>query len=37
MPKVGQRQYPYTKKGKEQAKAAAKKMGTKVKYGKKKG
>ena len=32
-----QRHYPYTKKGKEEAKAAAKKMGAKVKYGKKKG
>ena len=36
MPKVGQKQYPYTKKGKEQAKAAAKRKGTMVKYGKKK-
>jgi len=36
MPKVGQKQYPYTKKGKQQAKVAAKKMGTAVKYGKKK-
>ena len=36
MPKVGQKQYPYTKKGKQQAKAAAKKMDTAVKYGKKK-
>ena len=36
MPKVGQKNYPYTKKGKEEAKAAAKKMGAKVKYGSKK-
>jgi hypothetical protein len=36
MPKVGPKHYPYTPKGKAQAKAAAKKMGTKVKYGKKK-
>ena len=36
MPKVGQKHYPYTKKGKAQAKAAAKRKGTTVKYGKKK-
>ena len=35
MPKVGQKHYPYTKKGREQAKAAAKRKGTTVKYGKK--
>ena len=31
MPKVGKKSYPYTKQGKEQAKAAAKKLGTVVK------
>ena len=36
MPKVGKKEYPYTKKGKAQAKTAAKRMGTKVKYGGKK-
>jgi hypothetical protein len=36
MPKVGQKHYPYTKKGTQQAKAAAKSKGTTVKYGKKK-
>ena len=36
MPKVGQRHYPYTQKGKQQAKAAAKRTGVKVKYGTKK-
>ena len=36
MPKVGRRQYPYTAKGKAQAKAAAARKGTAVKYGKKK-
>jgi len=36
MPKVGKRHYPYTEKGKKQAKAAAKRMGATVKYGKKK-
>ena len=37
MPKVGPKNYPYTQKGKQQAKAAAKRTGVKVKYGKKKG
>jgi hypothetical protein len=36
MPKVGQKHYPYTAKGKAQAKTAAKRKGTTVKYGKKK-
>ena len=36
MPKVGQKHYPYTAKGKAQAKAAATRKGTTVKYGKKK-
>jgi hypothetical protein len=36
MPKVGQKHYPYTKKGQAQAKAAAKRKDTTVKYGKKK-
>jgi len=36
MPKVGQKHYAYTAKGKAQAKTAAKRMGTKVKYGGKK-
>ena len=36
MPKVGQKHYPYTAKGKAQAKAAAQRKGTPVKYGKKK-
>jgi|TARA_Y100000310_G_scaffold191837_1_gene191767 hypothetical protein len=31
MPKVGKRHYPYTKKGKAAAKAAAKKTGKKMK------
>ena len=33
MPKVGKRHYPYTKKGKAAAKAAAKKTGKKMKSG----
>jgi hypothetical protein len=37
MPDVGKKQYPYTEKGKKQDNAAAKRMGVKVKYGKKKG
>jgi len=36
MPKVGKKEYPYTAKGMEMAKAAAKKKGTKVSYGRKK-
>ena len=36
MPKVGKKQYPYTAKGKAQAKEAAKRKGTTVKYGGKK-
>ena len=36
MPKVGKKEYPYTKKGKAQATAAAKSKGMPVKYGKKK-
>ena len=36
MPKVGQKHYAYTAKGKAQAKAAAKRTGVKVKYGSKK-
>jgi hypothetical protein len=36
MPAVGSKQYPYTKKGKQQAKTAAKRMGVKVKRGSKK-
>ncbi len=36
MPKVGQRHYAYTPKGRAQAKAAAKKMGVKIKNDKKK-
>ena len=36
MPKVGQKHYPYTAKGKAQAKTAAKSKGMPVKYGKKK-
>jgi hypothetical protein len=36
MPKVGKKEYPYTAKGKAQAKTAAKSMGTTVKYGSKK-
>ena len=35
MPMVGNKKYPYTKKGKAQAKAAAKKSGKKVKTAKK--
>ena len=31
MPMVGEKKYPYTKKGKAAAKKAAKKMGKKVK------
>lgn len=34
MPKVGKKEFPYTPKGMAQAKAAAKKKGVKVKYGK---
>ena len=36
MPKVGKKQYPYTPKGKAQAKTAAKRTGTKIRYDKKK-
>ena len=36
MPKVGNKHYSYTAKGMAQAKAAAKKAGKKVSYGKKK-
>ena len=36
MPKVGGRKFSYTKKGKAAAKKYAKKVGKKVKYGKKK-
>jgi hypothetical protein len=36
MPKVGKKEFPYTPKGKAMAKAAAKKSGKKMKYGKKK-
>lgn len=36
MPKVGKKEFPYTKKGMAMAKAAAKKSGKKMKYGKKK-
>lgn len=36
MPKVGKKHYAYTKKGMAKAKAAAKKSGKKVMYGKKK-
>ena len=36
MPKVGKKEFPYTPKGMAMAKAAAKKSGKKVKYGKKK-
>ena len=32
MPQVGNKKYPYTKKGKAAAKKAAKKKGKKVKY-----
>jgi len=34
MPKVGKKEYPYTKKGMAMAKAAAKKSGKKMKMGK---
>jgi len=34
MPKVGKKEYPYTPKGMAMAKAAAKKKGMKVRYGK---
>jgi|TARA_R100001244_G_scaffold61963_1_gene51840 hypothetical protein len=34
MPKVGKKHYPYTAKGKSAAKAAAKRQGKKVSYGK---
>jgi hypothetical protein len=33
MPKVGKKNFPYTKKGKQAAKKAAKKTGEKVKRG----
>ena len=33
MPRVGNKKYPYTKKGKAAAKKAAKKKGKKVRYG----
>ena len=33
MPKVGKKHYPYTKKGKAAAKRAAKRKGTKARYG----
>jgi|TARA_Y100000114_G_C11548244_1_gene225933 hypothetical protein len=33
MPQVGNKKYPYTKKGKAAAKKAAKKKGKKVRYG----
>lgn len=36
MPKVGNKKYAYTKVGMAKAKAAAKKTGKKVSYGKKK-
>jgi len=36
MPKVGKKHYAYTKEGMAKAKAAAKKSGKKVMYGKKK-
>ena len=36
MPKVGKKEFPYTPKGMAMAKAAAKKSGKKMKYGKKK-
>ena len=36
MPKVGKKEFPYTKKGMAMAKAEAKKSGKKMKYGKKK-
>lgn len=36
MPKVGSKNYPYSKKGMAQAKADAKKRGVAVSYGKKK-
>ena len=36
MPNVGKKTYPYTVKGKMQAKAEAKRMGTAMKSGKKK-
>ena len=36
MPQVGKKHYSYTKEGMAKAKAAAKKRGVKVKYGKKK-
>ena len=32
MPKVGNKKYPYTKKGRAAAKKAAKKKGKKVRY-----
>lgn len=37
MPKVGSKHFAYTPKGMAAAKAAAKKKGVKVKYGKKRG
>ena len=36
MPKVGKKHYAYTPEGMAKAKAAAKKQGVKVEYGKKK-
>jgi len=36
MPKVGKKHYAYTNKGMARAKAAAKKLGKKVRYTKKK-
>lgn len=36
MPKVGKKEFPYTKKGMAMAKEEAKKSGKKMKYGKKK-
>tara|TARA_A100000171_G_C2007471_1_gene84760 strand:+ start:47 stop:151 length:105 start_codon:yes stop_codon:yes gene_type:complete len=33
MPKVGKKEYPYTKEGMAKAKASAKRKGLKVKYG----
>jgi len=37
MPKVGKKQYPYTKAGKKAAKRAAKRKGVPVNYTKKRG
>ena len=36
MPRVGKKEFPYTKAGKKKAKAHAKKTGKKIRYGKKK-